>query len=126
MEVTRYATEVTAVGALVPDFVEQQILVFFSDAAPEELHDFSVLHHPTVAKSGLTTGDEVVIDGTTMRVLSVGDLAEQNLLALGHLNLKANGASQAPLPGDVCVEARALPIPRPGSKLWITGTLTPP
>jgi PTS system glucitol/sorbitol-specific IIA component len=115
----RYATEVTAVGALVPEFAAQQILVFFAENAPPELHEFSVLHQPTVTTGELCPGDEVVIEGAVLRVLAIGERAERNLIALGHLNLKANGATQAPLPGDVCVEAIQLPIPRPGSRIEI-------
>lgn len=118
---TRYATEITAVGPLVSDFAAQQLLVFFADSAPTELHEFSVLHHPSVTTGGLTAGDRIELDGAVLRVLAVGALAEQNLLALGHLNIKANGATEPPLPGDVCVEVGRLPVPQPGSRLLIKG-----
>ncbi|MGP3915919.1 PTS glucitol/sorbitol transporter subunit IIA [Nonomuraea sp. 10N515B] len=115
----RYASQVTAVGPMVPDFAEQRILVFFGGNAPAELHDFCVLHSATVATGGLRVGDEIVIDDTVLSVLALGEVAEENLLNLGHLNLKANGETRAPLPGDVCVEDGPLPVPRPGSRFWI-------
>lgn len=118
----RYASQVTAVGPMVPDFAEQRILVFFGSNAPAELHDFAVLHSPTVVTGGLRAGDEIVIDDTVLSVLALGDVAEQNLINLGHLNLKANGETRAPLPGDVCVELGPLPVPRPGTRFWIRET----
>jgi glucitol/sorbitol PTS system EIIA component len=115
----RYSTVVTAVGAMVPDFVAQGVLVWFADGAPEELHEFSVLHQPTVATGGVVPGDIVRLDGVALRVLAVGQVANENLVRLGHLDLKANGESTAPLPGDVCVERVALPPVLPGSRLDI-------
>jgi PTS system glucitol/sorbitol-specific IIA component len=115
----RYSTVVTAVGSLVPDFVAQGVLVWFAEGAPEELHEFSVLHRPTVTVGGVVPGDEVRLDGTVLRVLAVGDVANENLVALGHLDLKASGDSEPPLPGDVCTERLPLPPIRPGSTLTI-------
>lgn len=123
----RYATVVTAVGALVPDFVAQGVLVWFAEGAPEELHEFSVLHRPTVATGGVAPGDEVRLDDAVLRVLAVGDVANDNLVNLGHLDLKASGETVAALPGDVCVEKAPLPEVRPGSRLEIVaGPATTP
>ncbi|HYT10214.1 MAG TPA: PTS glucitol/sorbitol transporter subunit IIA [Mycobacteriales bacterium] len=115
----RYSTVVTAVGALVPDFVAQGVLVWFAEGAPEELHEFSVLHRPTVVGGGVAPGDEVRLDDAVLRVLAVGPVANDNLVNLGHLDLKASGETSAPLPGDVCVERVPLPAVRPGSRLTI-------
>jgi PTS system glucitol/sorbitol-specific IIA component len=116
----RYDTVVTAVGSMVPEFVSAGVLVWFAEGAPEELHDFSVLHRPTVTTGGVAPGDEVVLDGTVLTVLAVGPVANDNLVNLGHLDLKASGETEAPLPGDVCVEKVPLPDLRPGSRLTIT------
>jgi glucitol/sorbitol PTS system EIIA component len=115
----RYATVVTAVGALVPDFVAQRLMVWFAEGAPAELHEFSVLHRPTVTVGGVRPGDEVRLDETVLRVLAVGDLANENLVTHGHLDLKASGETVAALPGDLCVEKAPLPDVRPGSRLQI-------
>jgi sorbitol-specific phosphotransferase system component IIA len=37
------------------------------------------------------------------------------------MDLKANGATEAPLPGDICLEELPLPEPRPGTELVIEG-----
>jgi glucitol/sorbitol PTS system EIIA component len=118
---TRYATTVTAVGEQVPEFIGQGLLIWFAEGAPEELHFFTVLHRPTVTTGGVRPGDLVRIDGKAFRVTAVGEVANENMVNLGHMDLKANGASEAPLPGDICLEELPLPEPRPGTTLVIQG-----
>jgi PTS system glucitol/sorbitol-specific IIA component len=118
---TRYATTVTAVGEQVPEFVGQGLLIWFAEGAPEELHFFAVLHRPTVTTGGVRPGDVVRIDDTAFRVTAVGEVANDNMVNLGHMDLKANGADEAPLPGDICLEELPLPEPRPGTQLVIEG-----
>jgi PTS system glucitol/sorbitol-specific IIA component len=118
---TRYATTVTAVGEQVPEFVGQGLLIWFAEGAPEELHFFAVLHRPTVITGGVRPGDVVRIDDKAFRVTAVGEVANDNMVNLGHMDLKANGASEAPLPGDICLEELPLPEPRPGTTLVIEG-----
>jgi PTS system glucitol/sorbitol-specific IIA component len=118
---TRYATTVTAVGEQVAEFVTQGLLIWFAEGAPEELHFFTVLHRPTVTTGGVRPGDLVRIDDAEFRVTAVGEVANDNMVNLGHMDLKANGAAEAPLPGDICLEERPLPEPRPGTTLVIEG-----
>ena len=100
---TRYATVVTQVGPLVRQFVEKGMLVFFGESAPKELHDFSVLHRPDVSTGGLSVGDVIVLDGHRFPILAVGSVANDNLVNLGHIDLKFNGEDTPPLAGDVCL-----------------------
>jgi glucitol/sorbitol PTS system EIIA component len=118
---TRYATTVTAVGEQVAEFVTQGLLIWFAEGCPEELHFFTVLHRPTVTTGGIRPGDVVRIDDKAFRVTAVGEVANDNMVNLGHMDLKANGASEAPLPGDICLEELPLPEPRPGTTLVIEG-----
>ena len=118
-----YKTTVTAVGELVSDFREQGILVFFGDGAPAELHEFSILHKVEVRERAPEVGDVIRINSESFseefKVLAVGSVASDNLLNLGHLDLKANGLNEAELPGDVNVEARPLPMVKVGDKLEV-------
>lgn len=118
-----YSTTVTAVGELVSDFREQGILVFFGEGAPIELHEFSVLHKVEISQRAPEVGDLIRINAEDFseefQVLAVGTVASDNLLNLGHLDLKANGLSEAELPGDVNVEARPLPMIKVGDKLEV-------
>ncbi len=118
-----YSTTVTAVGELVSDFRDQGILVFFSEGAPIELHEFSVLHKVEISQRAPEVGDLIRINSEDFseefQVLAVGSVASDNLLNLGHLDLKANGLTEAELPGDVNVEARPLPMIKVGDKLEV-------
>jgi PTS system glucitol/sorbitol-specific IIA component len=118
---TRYATTVTAVGEQVAEFVSHGLLIWFAEGAPEELHFFSVLHRPTVTNGGVRPGDTVRIDDQEFRVTAVGEVANDNMVNLGHMDLKANGESEPPLPGDICLEQLPLRVPRPGTTLVIEG-----
>jgi PTS system glucitol/sorbitol-specific IIA component len=118
---TRYATTVTAVGEQVAEFVDHGLLIWFAEGAPEELHFFSVLHRPTVTTGGVRPGDTVRIDDQAFRVTAVGEVANDNMVNLGHMDLKANGDTEPPLPGDICLEKLPLPEPGPGTTLVIEG-----
>jgi PTS system glucitol/sorbitol-specific IIA component len=117
----RYETTVTAVGEQVAEFIDHGILIWFAEGAPEELHFFSVLHRPTNTTGGVRPGDTVRIDDRAFRVTAVGEVANDNMVNLGHMDLKANGDTEPPLPGDICLEKLPLPEPRPGTTLVIEG-----
>ena len=114
-----YSSTVTAVGALVSDFRDQGLLVWFGENAPEELHEFSILHKVDSHKRAPIVGDTIALNDDFFTVLAVGSVASENLLNLGHLDLKANGLTEAELPGDVNVEARELPMIKVGDRLQV-------
>lgn len=114
-----YSSTVTAVGDLVPEFRDQGILVFFGEGAPSELHEFSILHKVEISERAAKEGDLIRINSDEYKVLAVGHVASDNLLNLGHLDLKANGETKADLPGDVNVEKKELPTVKPGDVLQI-------
>ena len=115
----RYSTTVIGVGPLVADFVGQGMLIIFGEGAPPELHDLCALHTPEVKDGGVQPGDRLLLDDEQFTILSVGDVANANLTALGHVSFKANGSTTAQLPGDISVEEKPLPVLHPGSRLVI-------
>ncbi|GAS93978.1 PTS system glucitol/sorbitol-specific IIA compon ent [Mycolicibacterium canariasense] len=123
-QIVRYSTTVTQVGSLVADFAEKGMLIFFGENAPVELHDMSVLHRPEVADGGLTVGDVLVLDDQEFPILAVGHVANQNLVNLGHIDLKFNGETSPPLGGDVCLPNITPPMLLPGSTFRVV-TRTP-
>jgi PTS system glucitol/sorbitol-specific IIA component len=114
-----YSTTVTAVGELVPDFAEQGVLVFFGRNAPAELHEFSIIHTPDIQTRAPQVGDRITLAENIYNVLAVGSVASENLLNLGHLDLKANGLTEPEMPGDVNVEAISLPVVKIGDRLTV-------
>jgi glucitol/sorbitol PTS system EIIA component len=114
-----YESSVTAVGSQVEEFLSHGILIFFADESPPELHEMSVRHTATVADAGPQTGDTIALGETQMEVLAVGSVVSDNLLQLGHLDLKANGLAEAALPGDVNVAKQPLPLLSPGDAFRI-------
>jgi PTS system glucitol/sorbitol-specific IIA component len=120
-----YESEVTQVGGQVEAFLGHGLLIFFGDGSPAELHDISVLHKATVAEDGPQAGDVIEVGATRLEVLAVGPVVRDNLLNLGHLDLKADGRTEAKLPGDVCVRTGDLPLLQVGDAFRITRPATP-
>lgn len=114
-----YSSTVTAVGELVPEFAEQGVLVWFGENAPIELHEFSVIHKPEISIRAPQVGDIIKINEMVFNVLAVGAVSSENLLNLGHLDLKANGLTNPEMPGDVNVEAVPLPDVKIGDRFSV-------
>jgi glucitol/sorbitol PTS system EIIA component len=116
---TRYLAEVVSVGELAGQFFDAGIVVLFGEGVPEELADFAVVHRPSVTTGGLAAGDRIHLGDEVVTVLAVGDVADENLVNLGHLSLKRNGEHEAALPGDVCCDEGPIPILAPGDTIRV-------
>jgi glucitol/sorbitol PTS system EIIA component len=114
-----YESSVTAVGEQVEAFLGHGMLILFADDSPAELHDMSVRHAATLAEEGPRPGDTIVLGEHSMEVLAVGPVVAENLLNLGHIDIKANGQTTAKLPGDANVAKQDLPLPAPGDAFRI-------
>ncbi len=114
-----YESTITAVGEQVKAFLDHGLLIFFAHESPAELHDMSVRHKATVAEEGPQPGDTVVLGDASLELLAVGHVVADNLLNLGHIDIKANGLTEAKLPGDANVAKQGLPLPSPGDAFRI-------
>jgi len=108
------------VGGQVEAFLGHGLLIFFAANAPAELHDISVLHQASIAEDGPRPGDTIHVGDTSLEVLAVGDVVRDNLINLGHLDLKADGRTEPKLPGDVSVRVGDLPLLNVGDTFKIT------
>jgi PTS system glucitol/sorbitol-specific IIA component len=115
-----YESAVTQVGGQVEAFLGHGLLIFFGANSPAELHDISVLHRATVSDDGPRPGDTMHLGEVALEILAVGPVVRDNLLNLGHLDLKADGRTDAKLPGDVCVRTGELPLLAVGDPISIT------
>ena len=115
-----YEIAVTAVGPLAEEFTAHGIWVFFDETAPAEVAEFALLHHSEAPSRKIAPGQILEIDSERYAICAVGDVANNNIAALGHLVLKANGETEPEMPGDVCIEARPLPQPAIGMvvRIW--------
>ncbi len=117
---TVYESTVTVVGTQVKAFLDHGMVIFFGEGAPAELHEISVLHRAAVAEDGPRPGDTIHLGDSSFEILAVGDVVRDNLINLGHLDLKADGRTAAKLPGDVCVRKGDLTLPATGDSFRIT------
>lgn len=115
----KYSATVREVGPLVDEFIAAGVLVFFGLDAPEELKDFAILHDGSELVAEVAPGDRFCVDDHCFTILAVGEVANQNLRALGHFVIKFNGQTVPEMPGDICAEARPLPPIGPGSRMVI-------
>lgn len=117
----KFQARITELGPLAGEFIENGIIVFFEEGAPEELREFSVLHAGSVLSAPVGVGDKLFIQDQAFEVLAVGDVANDNLGSLGHLIVKFNGNHEPEMPGDVCVEEAEIPSLSPGDVIRIEG-----
>jgi PTS system glucitol/sorbitol-specific IIA component len=115
----KYETTVSAVGPMAVEFAAEGILVFFGTNAPEELHEFAILHEHTPNDEDVKPGDKLAIDESEFVITGVGDVANDNLRNLGHLVVKFNGLTETELPGEVSVTHGDPPNIEPGTHVRI-------
>ncbi len=115
----KYQANITAIGPQVSEFVDAGVLVLFGQSAPSELAEFAILHDGTSLTGAVHIDDQLCLGEHAYRVLAVGEVANQNLGALGHLVVKFNGQSVPEMPGDVCVEVAPLPKIKVGMQFRI-------
>ena len=60
------------------------------------------------------------LSGASLPLSGVGDVVRDNLINLGHLDLKADGRTEPKLPGDVSVRVGDLPLLNVGDTFKIT------
>jgi PTS system glucitol/sorbitol-specific IIA component len=117
----KYQAQVTYIGPMVSEFIDNNILVLFGNEAPEELREFAVIHDGTELVAFIEPGDSINITGKLYKILAVGEVSNTNLANLGHLVLKFNGETIPEMPGDICLENEKLPEIQIGSQLIIEG-----
>lgn len=101
-----YRTEITEIGPDVEEMLDTMAtLITFEDGAPPELAEISVLHkHTDQREEPPEPGDMVAIGSQELKITAVGRTAWKNVLELGHAAFKFNGAEEAGLPGEICLE----------------------
>ena len=115
-----YSSEIVRIGDQANLFLDEGIIVFFGDNAPEELQDFAVIHKLNEITDDIVTGSKIVLSDANLEVTAVGPVANENFKNLGHLVLKLDSATEAALPGDVSCKYDKKPVIEIGDRLEIT------
>ena len=115
-----YSSEIVRIGDQANLFLDEGIIVFFGDNAPEELQDFAVVHKLNEITKEIVVGSKIILSDANLEVTAVGPVANENFKNLGHLVLKLDGAVEAALPGDVSCKYDKKPVIEIGDRLEIT------
>ena len=119
---TIFDTTVTACGREASDLLDQGMLIIFGESVPDMLRDVVYVHRDATLSRDVRVGDVLTIDGDSWTVSLVGDVASQNLRALGHCTLAFGPETSAStLPGSIQLAEPLLPNPRVGSRITISG-----
>jgi PTS system glucitol/sorbitol-specific IIA component len=116
---TIYKNKVTALGNQVEAFMDEGMFILFGESVPDTLRDFCYIISVNAVDGTLAAGQTLVIDDVAYEITAVGSLAQKNLESLGHLTIVFNEATEAGLPGSICVEAKPVPTLVAGSEISI-------
>jgi PTS system glucitol/sorbitol-specific IIA component len=96
-----YSSEIVKIGEQANLFLDEGIVVFFGDNAPEELQDFAVIHKLDQITGDIEVGTKIKLSDSNMEVVSIGPVANENFKNLGHLVLKLDSSTDEAQLGDV-------------------------
>ncbi|WP_109479231.1 PTS glucitol/sorbitol transporter subunit IIA [Paraburkholderia sp. C35] len=99
-----YKTVISSIGEEVQSLLEGGVLILYSDGAPPELAEVSVLHRVEQASRDVPRiGSLLRIGEDSAVVTAVGPTAWNKVSELGHVVINFNGAQNAERPGEICV-----------------------
>lgn len=118
-----YRTTVTAVGPQATEFIGQGLFVTFGDDAPAALREFCYIVAPAHSSATIVAGQRLVIGAASFPITAVGDVAQKNLDALGHVTVNLDGAPSAKMAGALHVAgAGSPPVIDVGTEIVIEGS----
>jgi len=117
----KYRAKVLAVGDMVPELLEQGIVVLFDDRAPKELQEIAIVHTGSSLAQDVVKGDFVILGNSVYTVTAVGEVANRNLNNIGHVCLKFDARTTPELPGDIHLKGDGLPQIEIGDTISIKG-----
>lgn len=98
-----YKTVISSIGEEVEALLEGGVLILYSDGAPPELAEVSVLHRVEAASANVPRiGSLLRIGEAAAVVTAVGPTAWNKVSELGHVVINFNGAQTAERPGEIC------------------------
>ncbi|TLS38376.1 PTS glucitol/sorbitol transporter subunit IIA [Pseudalkalibacillus caeni] len=95
-------TIVKEIGALVPTFKNDKIVILFGPQAPKELREMSVIHEfEDLTDEPLKVGGKIEFGDEVFTITAVGNKANDNFKELGHISIYFQENNEDILPGAV-------------------------
>ena len=101
--------KITGIGADAMDFVDDKILILFSEQTGNGVEDFSIQITMPQPSRDIVSGDKMRFGDKEYIVTSVGDEAMMTFKLLGHCTLRFDGSTEPVLPGTIHLSDAALP-----------------
>ena len=77
-----YSSKIVKIGEQAHLFLEEGIVVFFGDNAPEELQDVAVVHELQDITGEIEVGTTINLSNEALVVTAVGPVANENFINL--------------------------------------------
>ena len=103
-----YENTIKSKGSLVGEFGDG-MFILFGDNAPDMLKDYCYGIDVIPTNSTIEVGQVLKVDDHVFKILGVGNVAEKNLVDLGHLTVHFSGDLDSLLPGAIVVENKSCP-----------------
>lgn len=116
---TIYKNNIKSIGCAVESFEDQEMFILFGDNAPDTLKDFCYCIDVLPVSETIKVGQNLAIDNNEYKITAIGNVAEKNLVNLGHITIVFDGATEASLPGSIYVEKKEVPKLVVGSEISI-------
>ncbi|PCE67169.1 PTS glucitol/sorbitol transporter subunit IIA [Salinivibrio sp. YCSC6] len=99
-----YQVRIESLGEFASDALEENMMILFSNIAPEEVKDYCFIHCHDQLKGEIKPGNTLKISDCSFSITAVGDVVNKNLSELGHITIRFDGEHSAEFPGCVHVE----------------------
>jgi PTS system glucitol/sorbitol-specific IIA component len=99
-----YRTTVTDAGPDATAFVSAGLFVTFGANAPKALREFCFIVEVNKTQATIVPGQVFIIDGHSYPITAVGDVAQQNLDALGHVTINTDGRTVPKMHGAIHID----------------------
>lgn len=96
-----YRTTVNDAGPMAEAFVSEGMFVTFGANAPDALREFCYIVDINEMTAALATGQQFTVDGRAFPITAVGEVAQRNLEALGHITVNIDGDSEPKMAGAI-------------------------
>ncbi|BEU86818.1 hypothetical protein TAMA11512_02820 [Selenomonas sp. TAMA-11512] len=104
----KYEATITAIGSLAGELLENSnSIIMLDEGARPSLSEMVVEHTQTDLKEDIKVGDTLHMGNKKFKVVTVGDMANENIRKEGHCTLVFN--DEGSMPGQIVVKGTGAP-----------------